>query len=46
MNHAAEVIGKVQPDLTLRVLSCTDFGTDFGMSAQSALQDLDIEIFL
>ena len=41
MNHAAEVIGKVQSDLTIRVLSCSDFGTDFGMFTQThcAFQD-------
>ena len=29
-NNAAEVIGKVQMDLSIKVLQATDFGTNFG----------------
>jgi len=32
LNHAVEIIGKVQNDLSIRVLTSTDFGTDFGES--------------
>ena len=30
VNHAVEVIGKVQNDLSVRVLVSTDFGTGIG----------------
>jgi replication factor A3 len=30
VNHAIEVIGRVQDDLSVKVLNSTDFGTDFG----------------
>ena len=30
LNHAVEIIGKVQQDLTIRVLASTDFGTGVG----------------
>ena len=32
MNHAVEIIGKVQPDLSVKLLTSTDFGTEFGES--------------
>lgn len=32
MNHAVEIIGRVQNDLTVKVLNSTDFGNDFGRS--------------
>lgn len=28
LNHAVEVVGKVQNDLSVRVLACTDFGPE------------------
>lgn len=30
VNHAVEIIGRVQDDLSIKVLNSTDFGTDFG----------------
>ncbi len=30
LNNAVEVIGKVNPDLTVKVLSATDFGNNLG----------------
>ena len=30
VNNAAEVIGKVQPDLTVKCYQATDFGGTFG----------------
>jgi hypothetical protein len=30
LNHAAEIIGKIQPDLSVKVLQATDFGAGFG----------------
>lgn len=30
MDHAFEIIGKVQADLTLKMLTSLDFGKDFG----------------
>ena len=31
MNHAMEIVGKVQGDLSVKVLASTDFGTNIGM---------------
>jgi hypothetical protein len=31
VNHAVEIIGKVQADLSVRVLTSTDFGENIGM---------------
>lgn len=30
VDHAVEIVGKVQTDLSVRVLAATDFGTDIG----------------
>jgi replication factor A3 len=30
MNHAFEIVGKVTPDLSVRVDQALDFGTEFG----------------
>ena len=30
MGNAAEVIGKVQPDLSVKVFQCTDWGSTIG----------------
>jgi replication factor A3 len=32
VNHAVEIIGKVQADLSVRVLTSTDFGENIGMA--------------
>jgi hypothetical protein len=32
VNHAVEIIGKVQADLSVRVLTSTDFGENIGMN--------------
>ncbi|KAF2429251.1 replication factor A protein 3 [Tothia fuscella] len=39
LNHACEVIGKVQGDLSIRVLTSTDFGTEFDLTAADAVVD-------
>jgi hypothetical protein len=31
MDHYVEIVGKVQSDLSIRVLLSTDFGTNLGM---------------
>ena len=33
LNHAVEIVGKVQNDLSVRVLASTDFGVGIGMDA-------------
>ncbi|KAF2835432.1 ssDNA binding protein-like protein Ssb3 [Patellaria atrata CBS 101060] len=38
-NHAVEIIGKVQNDLTVRVLTSTDFGTGIDFAASEAVVD-------
>lgn len=30
LNHAVEIIGKVMPDLSVKVFTATDFGTGIG----------------
>lgn len=35
VNHAVEIIGKVQGDLSVRVLTSTDFGENIGMYTSS-----------
>jgi replication factor A3 len=30
LDHAVEVIGQVKPDLSVKILLATDFGTNFG----------------
>ncbi|KAL1296581.1 hypothetical protein AAFC00_000078 [Neodothiora populina] len=37
MDHAVEIIGKVQGDLSVRVLVSTDFGTGIDFSAYEAV---------
>jgi len=39
LNHAVEIIGKVQQDLTIRVLASTDFGTGVDFDAAAAVVD-------
>ncbi|KAI9695098.1 MAG: hypothetical protein M1820_008923 [Bogoriella megaspora] len=39
-NHAFEVVGKVQNDLSIRVLASTDFGTDIDFKAYEAVVDV------
>ncbi|KAF2462140.1 replication factor A protein 3 [Lineolata rhizophorae] len=39
VGHAVEVIGKVQQDLTVRVFSSTDFGTNIDFAAIDAVVD-------
>ena len=31
LNNAAEIIGRVQPDLTVKSYQATDFGSNFGI---------------
>ncbi|KAK4930785.1 hypothetical protein LTR66_009697 [Elasticomyces elasticus] len=38
-NHAVEVIGKVQNDLSVKVFTSTDFGTDIDFAAVEAVVD-------
>lgn len=33
MGNAAEIVGKVQPDLTMRAYQATDFGANIGECA-------------
>ena len=40
MNHAVEIVGKVQGDLSIKVLASTDFGTNIGMPMRSALNSI------
>ncbi|KAK9450306.1 replication factor A protein 3 [Limtongia smithiae] len=40
IGHAFEVTGKVQPDLTIRMLDGTDFGTGLNMDNANTLADL------
>jgi replication factor A3 len=37
VNHAVEIIGKVQADLSVRVLTSTDFGENIGMDMKTKL---------
>jgi replication factor A3 len=37
LNNAAEIIGKVQPDLSVRVLQATDFGAGLDYVAANAV---------
>ncbi|KAF2102353.1 replication factor A protein 3 [Rhizodiscina lignyota] len=39
LNHAVEIVGKVQSDLSVRVLNATDFGTNIDFTAASAVVD-------
>ncbi|KAJ9638818.1 hypothetical protein H2201_005691 [Coniosporium apollinis] len=38
-NHAVEIIGKVQSDLSVRVLTSTDFGANIDFAAAEAVVD-------
>lgn len=37
LNHAVEIIGKVQQDLSIRVMASTDFGPESGIGWSSAV---------
>ncbi|KAF2397681.1 replication factor A protein 3 [Trichodelitschia bisporula] len=37
VGHAAEIVGRVQPDLSILMLGSTDFGTDFNLNAAAAV---------
>ncbi|MCJ1433181.1 hypothetical protein MMC27_002540 [Xylographa pallens] len=39
VNNAAEIIGKVQPDLSVKVLQATDFGGSMDYAAADAVVD-------
>ncbi|KAH0264183.1 hypothetical protein KCU91_g12230, partial [Aureobasidium melanogenum] len=39
VNHAVEIIGKVQADLSVRVLTSTDFGDNIDFSLADAVVD-------
>ncbi|KAI4741647.1 hypothetical protein E4T50_07945 [Aureobasidium sp. EXF-12298] len=39
VNHAVEIIGKVQADLSVRVLTSTDFGENIDFSLAEAVVD-------
>lgn len=37
LDHAVEVIGQVKPDLSIKVLLSTDFGTNFSTKPAATL---------
>ncbi|KZF26636.1 replication factor A protein 3 [Xylona heveae TC161] len=37
LNNAVEIVGKVNPDLTVRVLAATDFGSNINFAAVDAV---------
>ncbi|KAI9755077.1 MAG: DEAD-box ATP-dependent RNA helicase [Chaenotheca gracillima] len=39
LNNAVEIVGKVNPDLSVKVLVATDFGSNLDMKAVSAVVD-------
>ncbi|KAB8296191.1 hypothetical protein EYC80_008974 [Monilinia laxa] len=39
VGNAIEIVGKVNQDLTVKVLKATDFGTNFDFAAMNALVD-------
>ncbi|TKA67597.1 hypothetical protein B0A49_01229 [Cryomyces minteri] len=39
LNHAVEIVGKVQNDLSVKVLASTDFGTNIDFAAVEAVVD-------
>ncbi|KAF2748842.1 replication factor A protein 3 [Sporormia fimetaria CBS 119925] len=40
LNHAVEIIGKVEPNLSVKVLKATDFGTGIDFQAANAVVDV------
>jgi replication factor A3 len=38
MNHAVEIIGKVQNDLSVKVMASTDFGPENGIGKLSMME--------
>lgn len=40
LGHAIELVGKVQTDLTIKVISAVDFGTNLGRSLQLLLRHI------
>ena len=44
LNNAAEVVGKVQQDLSIKVFQATDFGSTIGMKITIYLRNRSKEI--
>ena len=45
VNNAAEIIGKVQPDLTVKCFQATDFGQNFGTDFNVLLTWVCLQFF-